>query len=382
MPSALAEQSQKRGESSPLFFNRMHPETIMAGIRYADLDLLSTAVILMDAQGCLVHMNAAAESLLGLSVTLIAGHRLTEIAGHGGEADKLLADCRARQFSVKRLQMVWQLAGRGPQSLDTTVTVVEERGILASIELREPDAFQRIDREERQAALMQMNQSLLRNLGHEIKNPLGGIRGAAQLLDAELPTRGLKEYTEVIIKESDRLQALVDQMLAPVRRSLSKSSVNVHSVLERVRTLVLSEFPKGLMVTRDYDTSLPEIQADFEQLIQMVLNIVRNAAQAMEGRGTIWLKTRVSRQVTLHRRRYRLALSLSIRDDGPGIPESIRDEIFYPLVSGNPKGHGLGLTIAQTIVHQHGGVIDCRSEATGTEFLILLPVGDPLPVQA
>jgi len=191
----------------------------------------------------------------------------------------------------------------------------------------------------------------------------------------------LKEYTEVIIKESDRLQSLVDQMLAPVRRSLTKSSVNIHSVLERVRTLVLSEFPKGLKVIRDYDTSLPEMQGDSEQLIQMALNIVRNAAEAVQGVGTIWLKTRVSRQVTLHRRRYRLALSLSIRDDGPGIPEAIRDEIFYPLVSGNPKGHGLGLTIAQTIVHQHGGVIVCRSESRGTEFVILMPLGGPLPAQ-
>jgi two-component system nitrogen regulation sensor histidine kinase GlnL len=354
----------------------------MMNARFNDLDLLSTAVLLMDKKGCLVHMNAAAESLLGFSATLIAGHRVTEVAGLGGEVDKLIAECSARLFSVKRLQMVWQLAGRGPQTLDTTVTVVEEPHILASIELREPDAFQRIDREERQAALMQMNQSLLRNLGHEVKNPLGGIRGAAQLLDAELPTRALKEYTGVIIKESDRLQALVDQMLAPVRQSMSKASVNIHSVLERVRTLVLSEFPKGLTVIRDYDTSLPELQADSEQLIQMVLNIVRNAAQAMDGQGSIWLKTRVSRQVTLHRRRYRLAVSLSIRDSGPGIPESIRDEIFYPLVSGNPKGHGLGLTIAQTIVHQHDGVIDCRSESTGTEFLILMPVGEPLPVQA
>jgi two-component system nitrogen regulation sensor histidine kinase GlnL len=348
---------------------------------YDAFDLLSTAILLINEEGCLVHLNAAAENLLGFSATLISGHRLSEVAGSGAEVDRLIAECRARLFSVKRLQMAWQLAGRGANSLDTTVSIVEEPGILATIELREPDAFQRIDREERQAALMQMNQSLLRNLGHEVKNPLGGIRGAAQLLDAELPTRALKEYTEVIIKESDRLQALVDQMLAPVRRSLSKSSVNIHEVLEHVRRLMLSEFPKGLEITRDYDTSLPNIQADSEQLIQMVLNIVRNAAQALEGSGCIWLKTRVSRQVTLHRRRYRLALSLSIRDNGPGIPESIREEIFYPLVSGNPKGHGLGLTIAQTIVHQHGGVIDCRSEMTGTEFLILMPLGEPLPAQ-
>jgi two-component system nitrogen regulation sensor histidine kinase GlnL len=252
---------------------------------------------------------------------------------------------------------------------------------MASVELRDPDAFHRIDREERQAEMLQRNQSLLRNLGHEVKNPLGGIRGAAQLLDAELPSAGLREYTQVIIKESDRLQSLVDRMLAPVRRSQNRHPVNIHEVLERVRRLVLAEFSQELEVRRDYDTSLPEIEGDLEQLIQMVLNIVRNAAQALEASssqrtevGRIVLRTRAARQVTLHRRRHRLAIALSISDNGPGIPEAIREEIFDPLVSGHPQGHGLGLTIAQTVVHQHGGAISCSSTTAGSVFEIVLPL--------
>ncbi|MFZ9723728.1 MAG: nitrogen regulation protein NR(II), partial [Burkholderiaceae bacterium] len=324
-------------------------------------DLLATAVVLLDGTGKVAFMNGAAENLLGVSAVQFEGQSLAVLATDSQAIDGLLNECQERLFSVKRQQMSFNLVGRPASPLDITVCVLEEPGLLASVELREIDAYQRIDREERQAALMQMNQSLLRNLGHEIKNPLGGIRGAAQLLETELPTRSLREYTQVIVKESDRLLSLVDQMLAPVRRSMSREAVNIHEVLERVRRLVLSEFPTGLTIVRDYDTSLPDILGDLEQLIQLVLNVVRNAAQAMDGQGSIWLKTRATRQVTLHRQRYALALSLSIRDNGPGIPKSLRDEIFYPLVSGNPKGHGLGLTIAQTIVHQHGGVIDCRS---------------------
>ena len=359
-------------------------------------DLLATAVVLLDSSGKVAFMNGAAENLLGVSAAQFEGQSLALLAGNGQAIEGLLQECQQRLFSVKRQQLNFNLAGRASTALDITVSVLEEPGLLASVELREIDAYQRIDREERQAALMQLNQSLLRNLGHEIKNPLGGIRGAAQLLETELPTRSLREYTQVIVKESDRLLSLVDQMLAPVRRSMSREAVNIHEVLERVRRLVLSEFPTGLTIVRDYDTSLPEILGDLEQLIQLVLNVVRNAAQAMDGQGSIWLKTRATRQVTLHRQRYGLALSMSIRDNGPGIPKSLRDEIFYPLVSGNPKGHGLGLTIAQTIVHQHGGVIDCRSESQpaylsgvqgsalpqandiGTEFTIVLPIGEPI----
>ena len=191
-------------------------------------DLLATAVVLLDSSGKVAFMNGAAENLLGVSAAQFEGQSLALLAGDCQAIEGLLQECQQRLFSVKRQQLIFNLAGRAATALDITVSVLEEPGLLASVELREIDAYQRIDREERQAALMQLNQSLLRNLGHEIKNPLGGIRGAAQLLETELPTRSLREYTQVIVKESDRLLSLVDQMLAPVRRSMSREAVNIH----------------------------------------------------------------------------------------------------------------------------------------------------------
>jgi two-component system nitrogen regulation sensor histidine kinase GlnL len=219
----------------------------------------------------------------------------------------------------------------------------------------------------------QANRELIRNLAHEIKNPLGGIRGAAQLLEHELSDRPeLKEYTEVIQEEALRLQSLVDRLLAPHRRHV-RSEINIHEVLERVRSIALAEYPQGLVIRRDYDTSLPHMVADKEQLIQVVLNIVKNAVQAMKAKGEVILRTRVARQVTLARKRHVLALKLQIVDNGPGIPEEIRDHIFYPLVTGRAEGTGLGLTLAQAYVHQHGGSIEFESRPGQTCFTVMLP---------
>jgi two-component system nitrogen regulation sensor histidine kinase GlnL len=227
---------------------------------------------------------------------------------------------------------------------------------------------------------VQATKELIRNLAHEIKNPLGGIRGAAQLLGMELAhSRELTEYTQVIVQEADRLQSLVDRLLAPHRKPHVVSDVNVHEVLERVRALILAEFPRGLEVERNYDISIPEFRGDREQLIQAVLNIAHNAAQALAeriaaGDARIVMQTRIARQVTLGKQRWRLALDLHIEDNGPGVPESIRDRIFYPLVSGREGGSGLGLTLAQTFVQQHQGTIECESEPGRTVFKIIIPL--------
>jgi len=247
------------------------------------------------------------------------------------------------------------------------------------IELVEVEQQTRQEREERALDQAQANKELIRNLAHEIKNPLGGIRGAAQLLQMELESKSLTEYTQVIIHEADRLQALVDRLLAPHRRPHLVGDVNIHEVCERVRSLILAEFPKGLKVWRDYDTSLPEFRGDREQLIQAVLNIAHNAAQALSDRiasgdAVLTLRTRVARRVTINRHLHRLALVLHIEDNGPGIPEAIRDRIFYPLVSGREGGSGLGLTLAQTFVQQHQGTIECESEPGLTVFKILIPL--------
>jgi two-component system, NtrC family, nitrogen regulation sensor histidine kinase GlnL len=247
------------------------------------------------------------------------------------------------------------------------------------VELVEIEQQTRQDREERALDQAQATKELIRNLAHEIKNPLGGIRGAAQLLQMEVESKGLTEYTQVIIHEADRLQALVDRLLAPHRKPHVVGDVNVHEVCERVRSLILAEFPRGLRIQRDYDTSIPEFRGDREQLIQAVLNITHNAAQALTpriaaGDACIILRTRIARQVTLGKQRYRLALELHIQDNGPGVPESIRDRIFFPLVSGRDGGSGLGLTLAQTFVQQHHGTIECESEPGNTVFKILIPL--------
>jgi two-component system nitrogen regulation sensor histidine kinase GlnL len=241
------------------------------------------------------------------------------------------------------------------------------------LEFRHIEQQLKIAREERLLDQSQANRELIRNLAHEIKNPLGGIRGAAQLLDRELERPNLHEYTQVIMKEADRLQSLMDRLLTP-HRLPQPAPLNIHEVLERVRSLILAEYPHGISIRRDYDTSSPLLQGDKEQMIQVVLNVVRNAAQAMNGNGQITLRTRVARQVTLARRRYKHALELQINDTGPGIPEDMRERIFYPLVSGREGGSGLGLTLAQTFVNQHQGTITFESQPGNTCFTILLPV--------
>jgi two-component system nitrogen regulation sensor histidine kinase GlnL len=266
--------------------------------------------------------------------------------------------------------------------LSCTVTPVEldaaSTGDGFLIEFRHIEQQLRIDREERMLDQSQANRELIRNLAHEIKNPLGGIRGAAQLLDRELERPALHEYTQVIIKESDRLQMLMDRLLTP-HRMPQRGPVNVHEVLERVRSVLLAEFP-GIRVQRDYDTSLPAIEGDREQLIQAMLNIARNAAQAINGhppagaQPEIQLRTRVARQVTLARRRFRHAIEVLIIDNGPGIPEPIRERIFYPLVSGREGGTGLGLTLAQNFISQHHGTVHFESVPGRTIFSILLPI--------
>jgi two-component system nitrogen regulation sensor histidine kinase GlnL len=247
------------------------------------------------------------------------------------------------------------------------------------VELLPVEQQTRQEREERLLDQAQANKELIRNLAHEIKNPLGGIRGSAQLLEMELNDKDLTEYTQVIIHEADRLQTLVDRLLAPHRRPHVVGDVNIHEVCERVRTLILAEFPRGLKVVRDYDISIPEFRGDREQLIQAVLNISHNAAQALQerilqGDAQITLKSRILRQVTFGKQRYRLALELHVVDNGPGVPDSIKDRIFFPLISGREGGSGLGLTLAQTFVQQHHGLIECESEPGRTDFKILIPL--------
>jgi two-component system, NtrC family, nitrogen regulation sensor histidine kinase GlnL len=301
---------------------------------------------------------------------------------NGDEIGEIFGQALAQQFGVKRQDLILERAGRDPLQLQVIVMVLDNPELPVLMELHENEQQMKLNREERLLDQSQANKELIRNLAHEIKNPLGGIRGAAQLLELELPEHHLKElgeYTQVIIKEADRLQTLVDRLLAPHRRPHIVGDVNIHEVCERVRSLIMAEFPNGLTIKRDYDLSIPEFRGDKEQLIQAVLNIAHNAAQALierikAGDAMLTLSTRVARSVTLAKVRYRLALDLHIIDNGPGIPPAILDRIFYPLVSGRDGGSGLGLTLAQTFVQQHLGVIECESRSGQTDFRILIPL--------
>ncbi len=346
------------------------------------LDLLASAVLILDASDRITYVNPAAEHLLESSFKVLAQHKFTEIFLNGDQLTAVFRQAAAHHFADKRQDLTLERSGREPLHVHVIVTALDRPDMPILIELRENVQQLKLDREERLLDQSQANKELIRNLAHEIKNPLGGIRGAAQLLELELPERHLKElgeYTQVIIKEADRLQTLVDRLLAPHRRPHIVGDVNIHEVCERVRSLIMAEFPNGLTIKRDYDLSVPEFRGDKEQLIQAVLNIAHNAAQALKsqiqmGDAQLTLQTRIARQVTLAKVRYRLALDLHIIDNGPGIPSEIQDRIFYPLVSGRDGGSGLGLTLAQTFVQQHMGVIECESRPGCTDFRILIPL--------
>jgi two-component system nitrogen regulation sensor histidine kinase GlnL len=344
------------------------------------LDLLATAVVLVDEGLVVRYMNPAAENLFEMSSKNVTGQPLESLFTDTAVLRAAIDYARSHNCSYTEHDLELGASGRARLHLSCTVTPVELSGDAGNellVEFRHIEQQLRIAREERLLDQSQANRELIRNLAHEIKNPLGGIRGAAQLLDHELERPNLHEYTQVIMKEADRLQLLMDRLLTP-HRLPQPGLLNVHEVLERVRSLLLAEFPKGIAIRRDYDVSLPLLKGDKEQLIQAVLNITRNAAQAIAGRagagGEIRLRTRVLRQVTLARRRYRHALVIEITDNGPGVPPELQERIFHPLVSGREGGSGLGLTLAQSFVNQHHGVISCESVPGETSFTILLPV--------
>jgi two-component system nitrogen regulation sensor histidine kinase GlnL len=347
------------------------------------LDQLATMVAVVSPEGHCLWVNSALENTLGSSRRVLQRSVATEWLADAAPLADTLHLVAANEVATSRFDALMRRHGSAePLPVHVIVSQFErERGEeRLLIEMIEIEQQTRLDREERTHGLAKANKELVRNLAHEIKNPLGGIRGAAQLLQMEVgANRELAEYAQVIIHEADRLQALVDRLLAPHRRPQVVGDVNIHEICERVRTLVLAEYPRGLQVVRDYDTSIPDFRGDREQLIQAVLNIAHNATQALQrriadGQGQIVLRTRVARQATFSRQRFRLALELHIQDNGPGVPEDIRERIFHPLVSGREDGTGLGLTLAQTFVQQHQGTIECDSVPGRTVFRILIPL--------
>ena len=345
--------------------------------RFQAFDLLATLIAVVRTDGRVVFANAALEDALGTSRRTIEGSRLSECFTEPHILTHALEGAGSNEFAALRYDAWLKRLNHEPMPVHVVVAQTDTPG-EAIVELLPLEQQARQDREERLMDQAQANKELIRNLAHEIKNPLGGIRGAAQLLQMEIG-KDLTEYTQVIIHEADRLQTLVDRLLAPHRRPHLVGDVNIHEVCERVRSLIVAEFPRGLRVVRDYDTSIPDFRGDREQLIQAVLNIAHNATQVLaermaRGDAQIIFRTRIARQVTFGKQRYRLALELHVIDNGPGVPDSIKDRIFYPLVSGREGGSGLGLTLAQTFVQQHHGLIECDSRPGQTDFKLLIPL--------
>jgi two-component system nitrogen regulation sensor histidine kinase GlnL len=348
----------------------------MPDFPYLTLEFLATAIILLDDESRIAYINPAAEHLFDLNDKILHGLPLQQVFTHTEQLANAMQQAVHNNASYIEHDLTLGTHAHGKLHLHCAASPLQFTKRYLLLEFHAMDRPLKLAREEQMLDQTQANRLLLRNLAHEIKNPLGGIRGAAQLLEQELEKPALREYTQVIVQEADRLRSLMEKLLAPQNAS-HYSALNIHEVLERVRSVVLAEIPDDLKIKRDYDISLPALVGDKEQLIQVMLNIVRNAAQAMEGKGLIVLRTRIARQVTLIKQRHRLAVMVQIIDNGPGIPQELKDKIFYPLVSGHADGHGLGLTLAQDYVSQHHGTIEFDSEPGRTCFTVMLPVPSP-----
>jgi two-component system, NtrC family, nitrogen regulation sensor histidine kinase GlnL len=343
------------------------------------LDTLSTGIVMLDAQLCPIYANVAAQDLLAFSLNLARGRPfgdclhdaagLTAILRRALESGEGIAD---REISVRPAG-----APRETRTLDVTITPLAGlvTGTHLVLELADTTQRQRISRDNDLLARLDGSRLMVRQLAHEVKNPLGGLRGAAQLLERELPAASLREYTQVIIAEADRLAALVDSMAGP-SRAPSKVAMNVHEICEHVYQLLRAEARAGILIERDYDPSLPNAMLDRHQLIQALLNVGRNALQAQGDSGRVLLRTRARTNVSIGPVRHRLVASVEVEDTGAGVPEHLRTSIFYPLVTGRPNGTGLGLAVAQELVTRNGGIIEFESEPRRTVFTLLLPLGE------
>jgi two-component system nitrogen regulation sensor histidine kinase GlnL len=352
----------------------MRPEILHTRL----LDTLTTAILLVDADMRVSYLNPAAETLLELSRVRVLGESIARIFHEDDDTIAGLQRVLQTGIGFTKRQATFHLGVEHDITVDYAVTPLTLEKEALVIEIRPLDRLMRISREEAILSSQQMTQLLVRGLAHEIKNPLGGLRGAAQLLARELDSEQLLDYTNVIIEEADRLRNLVDRLLSTPRRLL-REPVNVHEVLERVRQLLEAESHGELRIQRDYDPSIPELTGDREQLIQAVLNVARNAQQALRDTpaAQIRLKTRAQRQFTIGNQRHRLVCQIDICDNGPGVPPGMIDKIFVPMISGRADGSGLGLAIAQSIVNQHHGLIECSSRPGHTVFSILIPLETP-----
>ena len=344
----------------------------------------ATAIIVCDKNLKIQYINPSAEILFELSHGKALNEHIELFFEDIDFFKDALTQAKKKQSSYREHEYFIKTKQNKTICVSFTITPIEQNEFDFIVEFIQMDQQLRVAKEERMFIQQQANSELLRNLAHEIRNPLGGLRGAAQLLESELKEKSLKEYTQIVINEADRLQNLMNKLLTPHQLPVYKKT-NIHEVLERVRSLVLSEFPDNLELIRDYDISLPEFIGDREKLIQAVLNIARNGVQAMSHNNTkekmnLQFITRAESQIVFHKKKHTTAIRLDIIDNGPGIKNELLDKIFYPLVSGKETGSGLGLSLAQNFITQHNGMIDCSSESGQTKFSIILPIENNLKI--
>lgn len=343
------------------------------------LDNMVTSIIMLDQQMNVCYNNLAAEQLFKLSAKRMNGSQLSSLYHHLSSSKTLFEQVIATKQGFTDNLATLICLDRRSVTVDLSVTPLaqetsdnqQSEGVLL-LEIRQVDQQQRISAEMQQITQQQLAKDLVKGLAHEIKNPLGGLRGAAQLLHRRLDDES-KEYTQMIMEQADRLNNLVERLLGPNKHH-QHAKHNIHQVLEKIVQLVSIDLPPHIIIKRDYDPSIPDITIDPEQIQQALLNIIQNAIQAVANRGEISIITRIANQMTINGKRHRLALIITIVDNGPGISDDLRQTLFYPMVTGRAEGTGLGLSIAQTLIGQHQGRIDFESSAGHTEFNITIPV--------
>ena len=347
------------------------------------IDNLTTAVILVDHTLKIEYLNGSTENTFAISKSKLLDHPIELLLKNDQETLTILRNALLSGHPYTKREVCLSLPSRVSKWVDLSITplflTTKETKLL--VEIHSIERIMRISRDESLFSTHQTTKALIKGMAHEIKNPLGGIRGAAQLLSKELEQSSLTEFTDVIIRETDRLKNLVDKMLGP-RHVPHFQSINIHRVIEHALNLIEIEqkhsSTPAIKFNRDYDASLPEINADFEQLIQAILNILKNACEALNENNislpNIQVKTRILRQYTINNKKHRLIVRIDVIDNGPGVPEALIENIFYPMISGRPNGTGLGLSISQTNIQQHQGIIECNSQLGHTQFSILLPL--------
>jgi two-component system nitrogen regulation sensor histidine kinase GlnL len=345
------------------------------------LDGIVTCLVWIDADATVLHLNEPAEDFFGVSRNQIGGRPLRDLTRHSEELEAVIDRARAAGAQYSRRELPLEGAhGLPSRVVDVTISPFDAPGRPGGflVEIADVTQHQRIVRENALLTQLGGSRAMVRQLAHEIKNPLGGLRGAAQLLERELKDRSLHEYTSVIISEADRLAALVDALLGPGQPP-RKEPVNIHEIVQHVGHLLAGEAPSGVVIERDYDPSLPRLRLDRNQLIQALLNLGRNAVQAVGQQGRIVMRTRALTNASIGSRRHRVVASIQVEDDGPGVPVELKDTVFYPLVTGRPGGSGLGLAVAQDLVGRHEGLIEFESRPGRTVFTILLPLENHEP---